>query len=232
MSDERSDLGAEVRRLVEEDHGDGGHPSPEDLIAYHEGSLPEARAEELRDHLASCSQCTALLFEYDEHWADAPAAGAAGASEPWHRRPGPLRALAAVLAVLVLGLAAWIATHGPEAGAGTLSANLTPSTGGLRGGPAPTVIEIPERIDYVILILDVETAPGTLPATRYAAAVRFGDVLVAHAEAPLDEVGQLTVVVPETSLRTGDYEVVVSGSGAKPERLDYRFRVVRLGAAR
>lgn len=233
MSDRRSDLDAELRRLVDENHGAGDHASPEDLIAYHQGSLSEARAEELREHLARCSECMALLLEYDEHWADGETTPTEAADEPWHRRPGPLRALAAVLAALVLGLAAWIATHGPEAGSDSLAVNLAPSSGGLRGGAGPPLIEVPERVDRVVLILDVAEVEGTGPEMRrYSAALRLGSELVAAAEGVSDEIGQLTLIVPASRLRPGEYEVVVSGSDAEPKRVAYRFRVARRGAAR
>ncbi len=38
------------------------HPSPEQLVAYHERRLPEEEAEEIRAHLVACADCTVQLL--------------------------------------------------------------------------------------------------------------------------------------------------------------------------
>jgi hypothetical protein len=39
------------------------HPSPEQIVAYHERRLPPGEAEGVREHLAACPDCTAQLLE-------------------------------------------------------------------------------------------------------------------------------------------------------------------------
>src|SRR5688500_16531152 len=39
------------------------HPSPEQLVAYHERRLAADEAEDVRAHLAACADCTAQLLE-------------------------------------------------------------------------------------------------------------------------------------------------------------------------
>jgi hypothetical protein len=41
------------------------HPSPEQLIAYHEGRLSCEETEPLQDHLASCRECCNLVLDLD-----------------------------------------------------------------------------------------------------------------------------------------------------------------------
>ncbi len=43
-----------------------GHPSLDEIAAYHAGSLPPAEEAILQNHLVACGRCTALLLERDE----------------------------------------------------------------------------------------------------------------------------------------------------------------------
>jgi hypothetical protein len=59
----------------------GRHPSPEQIVAYHERRLSSEEAEDVRAHLAACADCTAqllmladLLDEGDEPGSDLPPA--------------------------------------------------------------------------------------------------------------------------------------------------------------
>lgn len=48
-----------------------GHSTPEELAAYHAGSLAPDEEERLQDHLALCRECTAKLLELGEFLAEA-----------------------------------------------------------------------------------------------------------------------------------------------------------------
>ncbi len=48
------------------------HPSLEELAAYREGVLLEARAESLRSHLVDCDACAELILELADSEAEAP----------------------------------------------------------------------------------------------------------------------------------------------------------------
>jgi hypothetical protein len=52
----RAETARAERRLTE-------HPSPETLVAYEERRLPGVEREHLRDHLALCTDCAALLLD-------------------------------------------------------------------------------------------------------------------------------------------------------------------------
>lgn len=53
-----------LRRLADERRsGDGGHPPVEQLVDYHERELSSEVAEEVRDHLALCGDCTRLVLD-------------------------------------------------------------------------------------------------------------------------------------------------------------------------
>ena len=134
--DERHDpLAAAVKRWAEEARRqEGEHPAPERLVAYAGGGLEEAEAEELRDHLALCRECSRQVLELRAFPGSAPAAdvpelspreverewrrlwGSVQAAEPrpaaW-QRVGPRApwvpwALAAGLLVTTLGASAWV----------------------------------------------------------------------------------------------------------------------------
>jgi len=60
--DDRNAMAAIARRLADEGRG---HADPEELVAYHEGRLDEAKAESLRDHLAVCPECVELLRDFE-----------------------------------------------------------------------------------------------------------------------------------------------------------------------
>jgi hypothetical protein len=56
--------------------GDGDHPSPDRLLAYHLGELPEPEAAHVQDHLVGCESCSEALLDLAE--LAAPDAAAAG----------------------------------------------------------------------------------------------------------------------------------------------------------
>lgn len=58
-------FGPAIRRLIQDrESAIDRHPSLADLLAYHDGRLPEERVEGLRDHVAICSACATTLLEF------------------------------------------------------------------------------------------------------------------------------------------------------------------------
>ncbi|HMB52004.1 MAG TPA: zf-HC2 domain-containing protein [Thermoanaerobaculia bacterium] len=43
------------------------HPAAEELVAYHRRELAAAAAEELREHLADCTECADLVLDLAAH---------------------------------------------------------------------------------------------------------------------------------------------------------------------
>lgn len=112
------------------DENSGPHPGTRRLIAYREGTLPEAERDALQDHLSLCPTCTGLLRELRDFEAAAAGAVEAGPErlrqEAWEsladrlpRLPGKapavrmlpaaswVYAVAAVLLLAALGLSIW-----------------------------------------------------------------------------------------------------------------------------
>lgn len=53
-----------VRSFAEQERSSGsGHPEVDELVAYHAGELADQACEPLRNHLATCRECTRLLVD-------------------------------------------------------------------------------------------------------------------------------------------------------------------------
>lgn len=74
--EEKPSLSSELRNLTErERQALKDHPTPEQLVAYRAGELPEEEQERLRDHLAVCRDCAALLLDLADFGNLKPPAG-------------------------------------------------------------------------------------------------------------------------------------------------------------
>lgn len=88
MSEERSDFRKshqEGARSAAGEAGDGAHPGLDRLAAYHEGELPEAEAERVREHLSRCRECADLLLDWRDFARDEPSGAASAAAAAWER---------------------------------------------------------------------------------------------------------------------------------------------------
>jgi|HubBroStandDraft_3_1064219.scaffolds.fasta_scaffold02674_2 hypothetical protein len=83
---DRAALGPAIQALAEQDRRElGSHLDADQLVAYHERRLAEAEAEHVRDHLALCGECAALLLDLASFSAPEPAAPAAPSREEVER---------------------------------------------------------------------------------------------------------------------------------------------------
>lgn len=148
-----------------------GHPTPDRLVAYQRGGLDPATEEAVREHLADCADCTALVLDLDAFaaadngeptaadfetataWrALAPRLAEDGAADPGAGAGRPARArhgawvAAAALALACLGLgsyAVWTTGGGPAVEADLPILYLDQAIRGGTGteGPAITLAE-------------------------------------------------------------------------------------------
>jgi hypothetical protein len=65
------------------------HPTPDELVAYHSGELPDPERERLREHLAFCPECADFVLDYRGFAAAEPAAAASAAAAAWERHREP-----------------------------------------------------------------------------------------------------------------------------------------------
>lgn len=92
MSDDRNDHRSDFRDALQEgaraaagEAGEGGHPDLDRLAAYHEGELPEAEAERVREHLSLCRECADLLLDWRDFARGEPAGAASATAAAWER---------------------------------------------------------------------------------------------------------------------------------------------------
>jgi hypothetical protein len=98
MSEDRSEHPRDLRdalvetlRRARRQAPPGGlpHPTPDELVAYHSGELPDPERERLREHLALCPECADFVLDYRDFAAGEPAAAASAAAAAWERHRGP-----------------------------------------------------------------------------------------------------------------------------------------------
>ena len=82
MSEPKSDLREGLAELLRAGGSAGDlHLSPEGAAAFCEGTLPEDRAEAVREHVARCRECADLVLDYRDFAVEDPEAAAA-----WERQ--------------------------------------------------------------------------------------------------------------------------------------------------
>lgn len=200
---------------------DDRHPEPEELIAYHRRELPSSRHDEVQEHLAGCPDCAALVLEFAEHWQED--------GEPWHRRVGPLRILAAAGLTLAVGLGVWslqIASNDVEVGSAVVVLTAD-SGGGDRGGG--NSVQLSANGTSVLFLLDV---PAGRTDRKYGLEIFTADEhRVTELEETVSDGGSVWMVLRRSRLRPGDYQIrmwSLPGGGEEGERVaTFSFTVGR-----
>ena len=203
MSDPEQDLRTVLAALAQGQ--DGGHLSPDELVAYEARELDPPDEERVQEHLAACPDCLALLRDLDLFrgegeegppseievaavWQGVRARSAPTETVPVvplraprarerSRNPVWMRALAASLAVAVVGLSVWVASlrrtvdglaH-PQLNVPVLDVYAAPA----RGEEAPPAeVRLPAATDAFTLVLNPDS---TLRHAEYAAEIVRGD---------------------------------------------------------
>src|SRR5947209_7004686 len=65
MSEARDEIRQNLRAAATAAAGQGPHPEPGELTAYHAGELSLEAERRLQDHLVACRECAALLLDLD-----------------------------------------------------------------------------------------------------------------------------------------------------------------------
>jgi hypothetical protein len=201
------------------------HPSLEDLLAYCDGTLPEAAIGGLQDHLCLCAECCEVLLDrakfssaalpLDEDakeraWEQLLAAWS-GPPDLQPRLPLDLRRfrlaylLAATLSCAVLGLSLWgVSLRDQLRAFKTPTANLAivdllPEGEVTRGSSEPAVVHKTEASDQLVLIF-----------TSFSSFSLYRIVLVDNEGRPLwsidgkrNENGDVVIAMPHSLLPTG-----------------------------
>ncbi|HLE84738.1 MAG TPA: zf-HC2 domain-containing protein, partial [Thermoanaerobaculia bacterium] len=98
MSEDRSEHPRDLRdalvetlRRARRQAPPGGlpHPTPDVLVAYHSGELPDPERERLREHLAFCPECADFILDYRDFAAAEPGGAASAAAAAWERHREP-----------------------------------------------------------------------------------------------------------------------------------------------
>ena len=224
-----------------ERHATDRHPSPEQIVAYHEQRLPPGEAEEIRAHLAACPDCTAQLLALvdllDEEDGSEAKISPADLDAAWERqrsrlfpeppplptrvRAVPLRrprvlpaslGLAAALLAIV-SLVQWrTIVQLRQPQANPPLINLEPA-GSVRQGAPVAELSLPASAQRVWVILN---PVAELDASDYDVEIAAPDgaIVLRFESLQRSEVGNFRLEVPRGVLADGDYRIVLFGRKA------------------
>jgi len=224
------------------------HPSPDDLLAYHEGTLPDERRDRVQEHLVVCEECSQVILDFaafprieprDESARMSPQEledqlreleVALGRRRPVWQRHQVLLPLAAAFFTAAVGLGAWslslrqtVATlRGPSADV-YVATELRPDEMQTRGGIE--TIEVPawsRQVVFLLNILPAEEAYDSYGVDVFAPG--RGRTLTGFPVQPPDD-GGFTVMVPRAALEPGEVRIELFGvrDGRRSRIATYHF---------
>lgn len=220
------------------------HPSDDELVAYHTGTLTTEEKDRLRHHLVECRICLGLLRDLESFSDVARRASEEpsdlGVASQWHglqRRlisptPGAARnrwrvplAMAATFLLTAISFSVWFTSQQDSPRPNVAIAHLVDETSLRSGGSSPTV-EIEAQAETALLL----TPEAGLPHTSYwvqildanGATMRRVEGLEKH---PRDET--FTLLLPPRSLEPGFYRIALYGrrDGVDERIAGYRIEV-------
>lgn len=234
-----------------ERHAIDRHPSPEQIVAYHEQRLSPGEAEDVRMHLAACPDCTSQLLAladlYEEEDPDARISHAE-LDAAWERQRDALFPPAPVVslprrtplrrdwATASLGLAAallaivsfvqWrtiVELRQPQTNPPLV--NLEPVGSVRQSAQAPRELRFSADAQRAWVILNPVTE---LDAPAYEVEVAAPDgTVVLHLDLQRSEVGNFRLEIPRAVLAEGDYRIVLFGrkAGSRETAGEFVLRV-------
>ena len=248
MSDDTDGLRGEIAEAIGAGRGrsvgadDSRHPESAELVAYRSGTLPEAAARGVGDHVFACAQCREDLLDLDSFLA----AGAKRrervrdfeAAVSWRsfragldrRRPALSSLLAAALALAALGLGIWAlqqrglaeglrervsALVAPQPNAPIV--DLFPRSSARGSAAGEEAVALPSGADFLTLVLNLPESPG-FEAYEAELLDASGRVLW-QGELRLSPFGTFRLGIWRSALAAGEHEVRLYGKEAAGRRL-------------
>jgi hypothetical protein len=217
----KRDLKASIRELaVALERGLEDHPAPRELQNFVAGDLSKDERERIESHLAICRDCTRAALDLAEptelelvkrgeilterelaaQWKRFQAA--AGISR--RRRLPPLRAIAAVLLLALLGMTAWAFLRESQSQTDMFLVDVGSTTRGL-----VKTVSLPNWAGRVQLVIDLPYQTPEYPEYHVEIRVKGGR-RVSRDRVYQQEDGTLTVQVPRRRLPEGAYEIRVA----------------------
>lgn len=229
------------------------HPSPEQLVAYHERRLAMDQAEDVRAHLADCADCTAELLELADLLAGDGASAAEAISRPdldaaWQRQRERLLPQASVVPLkerragkawswataaslgLAAALAIAVATQWrtierlEQPQANPPLVNLVPAGSVKRGSREISELRFPHGVERAWVILN---PAEDLPPSAYKVVVTAADgqVVLSLHDLRISEAGNLRLEIPRAALKPGDYKILLLREKGTPRQAIEEFKL-------
>ncbi|HKH49899.1 MAG TPA: zf-HC2 domain-containing protein [Thermoanaerobaculia bacterium] len=221
----------------------GRHPPPERIAAYHERRLSPGEADEVREHLAACPDCTAELLDLADLLDDAEDQGAQDDPDAaWQRqrsrlfpreKVAPLRrawtaaaslGLAAALLAIV-ALAQWrtiARLSQPQANPPLV--NLEPAGAARQGLPAAPELRLAPEARRVWVILNPE-AELDAPGYDVEVVAPDGRTVLRFENLQSSEAGNFRLDVPGSVLQPGEYRILLFGKAEGGRQAIQEFKL-------
>lgn len=210
------------------------HPSPDELLAYHERTLAGAETDRVQAHLTRCAECSQVILDFaafpriepvdesrrlspsdlEEQWRSLKRETERRRRPLWQRHE-VLLTLAAVLAALAIGLGLWSvallreiqALNGPRSDV-YVTAELWPAAERVRG--ADEVVALPPWTERVVLLLSVRRVETYDTYGVDVTAAGGGRLLTGFPVRRAPD-GTFAVELPRSALGEGDLDVTLFG---------------------
>jgi hypothetical protein len=233
------------------------HPPPETLVAYHEQRLSDQEAEDVREHLVACRDCTAELLgladlldedgvsaaeevsreDLDAAWQRqrerqlpiAPVVSLQDRRTGMTRRPWlPAASLGLAAALAFVVVAQWRTIERlRQPRANPPLVNLVPADSVRAGSPEVSELQFPEGAERAWVILN----PGLEPdSSLYDVKIVAADggVALSFQDLRLSEAGNFLLEIPGADLEEDSYKILLFKAGQDRMLQEFDLKVRHL----
>lgn len=232
----------------------GPHPDADQLVAYHEGTLPPGEMQRIQDHLVACRECAGLLADLEGlgdpgFGAEAEIPEGTGetvwegvrqeirgeggrgrlvlfpAREPL---PGWVRSLAAMLVISTMALSGWVAHLRDQvedlSGPQLNAPILDLYPAGPTRGEGPAVQTVPADARLFTVVLNVQGRPAF---AEYEIEILEGrEVVLQEGGLKPNPYGSFSATLSRDLLGHGDFRVRLVGIGSSRHTIEeYALRI-------